>query len=499
MSGAAGGGTRRLAVRWIALPLMCVAAAGIAATAATARTDARTILSLTTPSTPPFATGLGDPVFQTPQASTAFAMARSAGATYAKLLVPWNSIAPISLPSKGFTPTDPKSIYYHWSGLDANIVAANEHGVTPILNIVSPPKWAYSVKPGSWTGGSPNVTMLGQFATALAKHYNRLTAPFAHIFTVWNEPNYTKNLYPQSETYYLSMVNAVATSVHAVNPADLVGAGELAPVKNVAATQGKNHAIPPITFMQKMFCLTATTPVHRTCSTKADFDIWVHHPYSDTGPFGKAKISGGVELGDLPKMYALLGTAEKLGAISSAKPVQFWATEIGWDSNPPNSHGAPMNLDARWVSEADYQMWKSGVTLGAWFTLQDEAPWTAFQSGLYYGSASLLTAKAKPLLTPFKFPFVAYLHSGGKVYVWGRDTTSNLQTVTIQEQIGSKPFKTVATVTSNSYGIFEATLSLHAQSNDTLQAIAPGSGTSRPFSLMVPNNENLNVVPFTPN
>jgi len=485
-------------MRWIVLPLICLAAAGVAATAATARTDARTLLTYSTGATLPLRTALTDPIFQGTQESTAYAMAHSAGATYARLTLHWSAIAPKTLPTKGFVPTDPKSTYYHWGAVDASVAAANAHGITPILNIVSPPTWGYSVKPGSWTGGSPNVTMLGQFATAAAKHYNNTTAPFAHIFTVWNEPNYTKNLYPQSETYYLSMVNTVAAAVHAVNPTDLVGAGELAPVKNATSISGPNHAIPPITFMQKMFCLTATTPVHRTCSTKATFDIWVHHPYSDNGPFGTSKVTGGVELGDLPKMYALLQKAVKLGAISSAKPVQFWATEIGWSSNPPNAKGAPIALEARWVAESMYQMWHSGVTLGSWFLLQDEPSWTAFQSGLYLRSPTLATAVAKPLLTPFRFPFVAYLKSAGTVFVWGRDATSNLQNVTIQREIGNGPWSTVATITTNSFGIFQATLPLGATTKYSLRAIAPGSGTARPFALAVPANENLNVTPFSP-
>src|SRR5262249_53153078 len=183
----------------------------------------------------------------------------------------------------------------------------------------------------------------------------------AHIFSVWNEPNYNKNLWPQDASYYRAMVNAVADSVHAVDPTDLVLAGELAPFKHVATAKDRNNAIPPLTWMRTMLCISSTSPVHRTCDKKADFDVWAHHPYSDTGPFGKAKASGGVELGDLPRMNTLLRTAQRLGAIASAKPVQFWVTEVGWSSNPPNKHGVPIALETRWVAESMYQMWTSGV------------------------------------------------------------------------------------------------------------------------------------------
>jgi hypothetical protein len=485
--------------RWIALPLICIAVAGAAATAATARTDARTVIVATTGPTAPLAIGLEDPIFfNAKQAPIADKMARQAGATYVRLIVSWASIAPV-LPAGGFDRTDPKSRYYHWGTLDASVSAAVAAHVTPILDIVAAPRWAQKVLKSTWTGGQPKLAELGKFATAIATRYDGSgPEPAVHAFSVWNEPNYTKNLYPQDATFYRSMVNAVADSVHAVNPSNLVLAGELAPVKNLA--QSRNHPIPPLTWMRTMLCLSTTTPVHRTCSTKADFDVWAHHPYSDTGPYGHSKAPGGVELGDLPKMYKLLQTAERLGAISSAKPVQFWVTEEGWSSKPPNTKGAPMLLEARWLAESMYQMWKSGVTLGIWFLLRDETPNTPWQSGLYYFTPTVATARVKPLYTPFHFPFVAYLKSNGKVFFWGRDTTGDVRTVAIQEQTQKNgPWTTVANITSNNHGIFQAMLPLKAQSTYSLRASATGSGISRPFALKVPDNENLVVVPFPPN
>jgi hypothetical protein len=169
-------------------------------------------------------------------------------------------------------------------------------------------------------------------------------------------------------------------------------------------------------------------------------------------------------------------------------------TEIGWSSNPPNKHGVPIKLETRWVGESFYQVWKSGATLGTWFLLQDEPKSTPFQSGLYLNSNSLSDAVAKPLLAPFQLPFVAYLKKGGKVFVWGRDATSDSQNVTIQEKNGTK-WKTVAMIASNSYGIFQGTLSIGAKKTYSMRASA-GGVTSTTFSLTVPSNENLNVTPF---
>jgi hypothetical protein len=492
-------GTSRYAVRWIALPLVCAAVAGAAATAATARTGGSSVFVGATGPTAPLATGIGDPVFLGPQAATAYAMARQTGATYARLVVKWSSIAPKTLPAGTFNRSDPTSPYYDWHALDASLSAAQTAGMTPILDIVSAPGWAYSVKPSNGFGGTPKIFELRAFATAIAAHYDG-SAPAAHIFSVWNEPNYTKNLYPQNASTYRAMVNAVADAVHGVDPSDLVLAGELAPFKHTLATRDRNHAIPPLTFMRTMLCLSNTTPVHRTCSTPAKFDVWVHHPYSETGPFGKAKTKGGVELGDLPAMNTLLKTAVRLGSIVSANPVQFWVTEVGWSTNPPNLNGVPMLLEARWMSEAMYQMWRSGVTVATWFLLRDEPQNTPFQSGLYFRSPEVANSVSKPLLAPFRFPFVAYLKPFGAVQIWGRDATSDMQEVTIQEQ--TRPnglWKTVATIKTNKYGIFQASLPIQAKRAYNLQAVAPGSGSSRAFSLTVPRDENLIVAPFPKN
>src|SRR5262249_56631472 len=125
-----------------------------------------------------------------------------------------------------------------------------------------------------------------------------------------------------------------------------------------------------------------------------------------------------VELGAVPKMRALLKAAVKHKPLVSATPVQFWVTEFGWDTNPPRKHAASLSLAARWTAESLHQMWLSGVSLVTWFLLEDFPSPSQYQSGLYYHAESLENAQAKPSLTAFRFPFVAYLQKKKKVSVW---------------------------------------------------------------------------------
>jgi len=484
----AGGGppvARRLGAVVLAAALTATVAGTAAATASARGAHAsRGVRTYSTRGTLPLRTSLFDPfAFASPEYATAFRMTRAAGASYVRLVVMWNGIVSADPPA-GFDASDPASPEYSWGWLDGIVAAAEAAGLTPILDVGAAPGWAAQRTAGGRPVSAPKPRDLAQFATALATHYDGLHgAPPVHVFQVWNEPNLSLDLSPVSGAVYRAMVNAFADAVHAVNPANIVVAGGLDPFANKTRAW---HTQAPLAFMRAMLCLSKGAHPHATCHASVHFDVWAHHPYTFGGPFGHAKRPDDVSLGDLPKMRALLQAAVKLHHVVSARPVQFWVTEFGWDSKPPRPHAAPLALAARWTAESLYQMWRSGVTLVTWFGFQDKASPSPYQSGLYFHSKQLARAKPKPVLTAFRFPFVAYL---GKrtVSVWGRDATSTKTLVTIQRAHRQRgPWRTVARIRTNRYGIFKAALRLAATKRDWLRATAPGSGKSLPFSLTVP-------------
>jgi hypothetical protein len=291
------------------------------------------------------------------------------------------------------------------------------------------------------------------------------------------------------------MVNAVATGVHAVDRANLVVAGGLAPFGHKKTKNQKWNSVAPLAFMRTLLCLSKGKKPHATCKTPVHFDVWSHHPYTYGGPFAHAKGNpDDISLGDLPKMRTLLRTAVKKHHVISSKSVQFWVTEFGWASKPPRPKAASINLASRWTAESLYQMWRSGVSLVTWFLIQDYPSPSPYQSGLYFHGATLQQARAKPVRTAFRFPFVAYLGTkklkGGKriVTVWGRTATSTKQVVKIQRaHRKSGPWARVATIRANASGIFKATLRLKATKKDWLRAVSPDSGNSLAFSFTVPH------------
>jgi hypothetical protein len=379
--------------------------------------------------------------------------------------------------------------------LDAILEAADSAGLTPILDIVGPPAWAWKTAPQGVNSGTPDTSDLRDFATALATHYDGSIpeVPAEHVFQVWNEVNNSLDLFPASASTYRAMVNAVADAVHGVDSTNLVVAGALDPFGHPKNKKQKWYSVAPLAFMRSLLCLSKGAHPHTTCHNPVRFDVWSHHPYTFGGPFGRAKLPDDVELGDLPRMRAVLRAGVRLHHVVSTHPVQFWVTEFGWDTNPPRPHAASLSLGARWTAESLHQMWLSGVTLATWFLLEDYPSPSPYQSGLYFHSSSLENARPKPVLTAFRFPFVAYL--GKKpttVSVWGRDATSDKEAVQIQLRHGkSGSWRSVALVSSNVNGIFQATLKLKATKKDSLRASALGSGNSLVFSLTRPKDPHI--------
>ena len=447
----------------------------------------------TTHGTAPLATAVADPwLFNSSQRQAALAMTRAAGASYVRLTMDWNAVAPSTRPD-GFVATDPTSAGYNWDGYDTIVRETVAAGLTPILDIGSTPHWAYANRPKAGNAGTPKASALGDFAKALASHYDGKTAgvPAVHVFEVWNEPNVSLYLDPVKASTYRSMINDFAASVHGVDPANVVLAGGLDPFGHAKSRKQKWYSTSPLAYMRSLLCLSKGSHPHSTCRAAVHFDVWTHHPYTFGGAFGHAKNPDDVELGDLPKMRALLQAGRRLHHIVSSHPVRFWVTEFGWDSKPPRAHAAPMALAARWTSESLYQAWRSGVTLLTWFGLQDRGGRSPYQSGLFRASKSLDSARVKPVRTAFRFPFVAYL-GRGTVSVWGRDATSSKRLVTIQLRHGTRGhWRTVAKVGANRYGILRATLRLRATKRDWLRAAASGSGNSLPFSLTVPHDPHI--------
>jgi hypothetical protein len=416
-----------------------------------------------------------------------FQRVRNAGATAVRLIVKWKDVAPDSPPA-GFDPSNPADPAYNWKSTDRQIQLAVGKGLVPLVTVVFAPKWAE----GGASRGDGNrlvdPTALGQFARAIATRYGGSFQglPRVRYWLAWNEPNITKYLAPQVQSKHLvgparyrNLVNAFAASVHGVHKDNVVVAGLLSPFtfKNDPG---------PLRFMRALLCMSSGSRPKPTCNSRIHFDIWSAHPYTSGGPTHHAFSPDDVSIGDLPRMNRLLRAAVNAHHVIARGGVRFWVTEFSWDSRPPDSAGVPLQLEAQWVAEGLYRMWKAGVSLVTWFQLRDEARPSPFQSGLYFRGTSLASSRPKPAMTAFRFPFVAFRQSGG-VLLWGRTPTGNPGTVGI-ELSTKHGWKKVGKLQANRLGIFSKVLRIRVSSTASMRAnfATPVTVRSFPFPLKPP-------------
>ena len=441
----------------------------------------------------PLQTGFVDPIaFAEKDALVAFRRARSAGTTVIRLSLDWRSVAPATRPRR-FDPTDPAEAAYTWEGIDRQVRLATGQELEPILSITNAPNWARKPDPAAGGLRRADPVEYGRFTLAAARRYggsfrpeptasdespDRL--PRIRIFQAWNEPNHAgqARLKAGAPDWYRELLNRFATSVHSVHASNIVVGGGSSPF----TTQ---TSMAPLQFMRKLLCMQGGARPRPVCAKTASFDVWSHHPYTSGGPEHSANGGDDVSLGDLPQMKRLLDAAVRAGQVRSSQPVRFWVTEFAWDSAPPDPQAVPMALHRRWVAEALYRMWRSGVSLVTWWRVRDDPLRTSFyQSGLFFRGSSIGRDRPKPSFYAFRFPFVAFAEDEG-VTVWGR-TPFGAQGRVVVEQTFPGGWRTLGALQANANGIFSSAFPSAAETGLLRARLDRPKAISVPFSLTRP-------------
>jgi hypothetical protein len=406
--------------------------------------------------------------FKGAQRPLAYQLVHQTGSQIVRIDVVWRGVVNDGRakpsPFEASNPGDPA---YDWTDPDNRVRLAAAAGLQPLITILGAPHWAETGLPkpdriagfrvGSWR---PNLAETKAFTEAVARRYSGSYGglPRVRYWEIWNEPNLVGFLAPQSDggkvtspTLYRNLLNVMAAAIHKVHPDNLVAAGSTAPFSLAAG--GSQIATAPMQFMRGVLCMSAGARPRPTCKAKSTLDAWSHHPFTSGGPTRHAQNKDEVSLADMPEMKRLLDAAYKAHRIRSRRAPGFWVTEFAWDTLPPDSLAVPIDLQARWISEALYRSWKSGVSLFTWFQLRDERSSSRFQDGLYFRNGEALKdAQPKASFYAFRFPFVAY-RQGRKVSVWGRTPYGRRGTVLVQRMTAAG-WKQKGRFKTNRYGIF---------------------------------------------
>jgi hypothetical protein len=396
----------------------------------------------------PLEIGFGDRLFGDSPAARAQALdeTQSVHGSVVRLDARWSSIAPGN-PSAGFDATDPADPEYNWGNLDDQVRDADARGLRVLILVHDAPRWAEgedrpdAAPAGTW---KPDPGDLADFGTAIATRYSGTFngLPRVRDFLCWGEANLRLNLTPLwggksgkrpvAPEHYRQMLNAFYEAVHAVQPDATVVTAETAPY---GADPGVLN-MRPLLFWRKLLCVKDNARLSPTkrCE-KPEFDVLAHNPINTSGPPGLSALNDDdVSTPDVHNLVDVLRASERAGNALPDVRHPVWATEIWWESNPPDPH--PLNptlkKQARWYAQALYSLWRQGASMVLLLQVRD----TAYDGepgrfgGNYQSGVFFVDGSAKPSATAIRFPFVAERRSSRKIRVWGIAPQSGMLKVT---------------------------------------------------------------------
>jgi hypothetical protein len=398
-------------------------------------------------------------LFEPAQRDTAFNEIDSLGAHALRIVLYWRDVAP--QPDSRIKPkldmTDPAN--YDWSKYQPILDEAKARGWTVQLTASGPvPRWATNGARDWTTRPSPNEFRM--FMTALSKRFGAEVSRWS----IWNEPNHPQFLGPQYDARHRPASPRIYRALYAAALRGLQAAGDKKPVlMGETAPTGTGKAVAPLTFLRGALCLRDNYKKAGKCG-KLRVDGYAHHAYTNrSGPTFKSEKPNDVMIGVLGRLVTALDKAGKAGAVNRSLPI--YLTEFGIQSKPDPVIGVSLQQQAEYRSYSErIAYYTPRVKAFSQYLLTDDKPregvspllrYSGFESGLRTSAG-----KAKPSLAGFRLPLVAK-KLGGKVTLWGLARPAKGATsVVVQQHEKGHSWKTLATVRTNSRGVWTRKASL---------------------------------------
>jgi hypothetical protein len=181
----------------------------------------------------------------------------------------------------------------------------------------------------------------------------------------------------------------------------------------------------PLTFWRTLLCVKDNKRLSpkRKCR-KPKFDVLAHNPINTSGsPRRSAIHPDDVSTPDLHNLVDVLRAAERAGNVRPKGKRPVWATELWWETNPPDPYtkNPSPKVQAVWYTKSLYSLWRQGASMVLLLQVRD-SPYDGepgrfegnYQSGVFEANGD-----PKPAATAMRFPFVADRKSKRKVVLWG--------------------------------------------------------------------------------
>jgi hypothetical protein len=388
----------------------------------------------------------------------------------------WFNVAPApsSATKPAFDATSPAS--YNWSVYDPVLLEAQRLGWPVLLTVTSPaPRWATSNRKAPYVT-RPDPRDFQEFMTAIARHYGSQV-----LYSIWNEPNHPAFLQPQwasngtpaSPRIYRGLYQAGYTGLQAGGIAQpKVLFGETAPTgfdKVNVRREGALHDVAPLLFLRTALCLNGHYVKSRSCGP-LQMSGYAHHAYTiAVPPSFVPPHADEVMIGAISRLSSALDRAARAHAIPGHLPM--YLTEFGVQSFPNKQLGVSVGLQAERDAQAEQIAWSNPrVAAFSQYLLKDDplggkpgssvhGGTVGFQTGLEYVSGA-----RKPLYFGWPVPLTVR-KSGGGFALWGlvRPAAGATKVTVLVRPKGSRSYRTLKTVTTNSLGYWALRSSVRGQ------------------------------------
>ena len=314
---------------------------------------------------------------------------------------------------------DPADIRYDFNQLDEAVREADRQGLEIMMTLQRAPEWAESERNredrGAW---KPDVSDYGDYAHAVATRYSGTyadpeeagaTLPRVRYYQAWNEGNLEKFYAPQrvggksvSADRYRRLLNNAYEEFKAVDPDNQVvvaGTGPRGPSDNNRTAAEE--------WWRDLLCLKQRNDRPKRNCKPANFDVFDHHPITvEDRPTHRGR-NGEVFIVDFHKLSRLLNIAEREDTVGGPRNHEEWATEIYWETDPPETRrGFPELTAARFLEQGIYLLAKQKVDLILNFFMIDAPLTKPGDVANVQGGLLDVKGRRKDTFTAFRFPFV---------------------------------------------------------------------------------------------
>jgi hypothetical protein len=235
---------------------------------------------------------------------------QAAGVTWIRQELPWEQIEPVA---KGQT-VDPNYGGSTWAKFDDIVDRASATGMHVVLRLDTSPRWA--LPPDAADGLSPPINDNDYFdfvSEVAARYRGRVGA-----YQVWNEPNLTSEWghRPPDAVAYAALLRGASARIRAADPGAKVVMAALAPTLT-----NNTDAIDELIYLQRLY----------DAGVRGSFDVLAVQAYGLRGGPDDPRIDRHSDV-----TFSRPVLVRQLMQANGDADVPVWATEMGWNVNPPS-------------------------------------------------------------------------------------------------------------------------------------------------------------------